>query len=270
MYFFRENIYPNIYAFLAQRKIKRRIEQLKQKGLNLVIPDSKELDLDEFNKELEEYRDSENDRKKVIDDKAKSSLFVVTLSITVILAGLNFIKDGKVTFRPPLLLLMIVGVAYFVLSAITAVRALNVREFYTLGPDDWIDQAQEQPTVMSLQKLTRVKMLYAAVKANELTLNIKTNFVDATFIGIRNGIILLSLAFIIAVGNIGNQVQFSDPPKSENLGQSSSKSDSKQEQTGESPALGINKQETTVSNNTQSGVVVPKNPTNNSYNINSH
>lgn len=236
-YFLRENIFPHIYAFHAQGKLRKKLDQLKQAGVNLVIPDSKVLDLEAFIAELKEYQDRENDRKKIIDDKAKSSLFVVTLSITVILAGLNFIKDGKVTFGPPLLLLVILGIVYFVLSGITAVRALNVHEFYTLHPDDWIAQDEGKPTVQSLQKLDRIKLLYTAIKANELALNIRTNFVDATFIGIRNGIMLLSLAFIIAVGNIGNQVRYTESLKNENSKYSSSNSNSEQTRRWDEDAL---------------------------------
>ncbi|MDQ3820799.1 MAG: hypothetical protein M3362_24365 [Acidobacteriota bacterium] len=256
--FLRENIFPNIYAFYAQRKLRRKIYQLQQKGVNLVIPDNKELDLEAFIAELKDYQDKEDDRKKAIDDKAKSSLFVITLSLTVILAGLNFLKDGKATFRTPLLLLVILGIAYFVLSGITAVRALNVREFFALHPDDWIEQAQDQPTVVGLQKLDRIKWLYTAIKANEPALNIKTNFVDATFVGIRNGLVLLSLAFVIAVGNIGNQVRFIESPKSGDSVQSNSNRDSRQDQHGTPLIEGASTQEGTISNSKQSEVDATK------------
>ncbi|HEU0144129.1 MAG TPA: hypothetical protein VFQ47_05030 [Nitrososphaera sp.] len=257
-YFLRENIYPNIYAFHAQRKIKRKIELLKQEGLSLVIPPNKDLDLDAFSVELKEYQNQENDRGKVIDDKAKSSLIVVTLSITVMLAGLNFIKDAKITFGYPLFILVLLGVTYLVISGITAVKALNISEFFTLHPDDWLEQGQDKPTIIGLQRIPRIKMLYAVIKANELALTIRTNFVDATFIGIRNGITLLALAFIIAVGNIGNQVRFNTPPKNDDSEPSSSSSNSKQGLPSTSPIQGYSTQETPISNNNQSEANMPK------------
>lgn len=260
-YFIRDNVFPHFYAFHAQSKIKRKIARLWEEGLNLIIANNKGLDLDAFREELEASQDRENDRKKTIEDKAKSCLFIVTLSITVMLGGINFVKDGKVTFRLPLLLLVISGVVYLVLSGVTAVQALNIREFYTLHPDDWIEEGQGRRAVVGLQRLNRIKMLYAVIKANELVLNIRTNFVHAAFIGIRNGIILLALAFIIAVGNIGNQVRFTEPAGNEAAKKASHNSDPDPGQSGTPQAQGASTPEAIAPANPQSGANSPEGQT---------
>jgi len=263
-YFIRDNAFPHFYAFHAQSKIKRKIARLREEGLNLVIPNNKELDLDAFKEELGASQARENDRKKIIEDKAKSSLFIVTLSITVMLGGINFVKDGKATFRLPLLLLVILGVVYLVLSGVTAVQALNIREFYTLHPDDWIEHGQGRRAVVGLQRTNRIKMLYAVIKANELVLNIRTNFVRATFIGIRNGIILLALAFIIAVGNIGNQIRFNEPLGSEATKEAGHGAGPNQTQTDTPPAQGPATPKATGTANTRLGANRPESQTSSS------
>jgi hypothetical protein len=149
--FFKQQIYPNLYAFYVGRKIRGQIDDLESKAPHFSVgPD---LDLDKALNELKEYVKREDDRKKVIDDKAKSSLLVITISSTILLTGLNLIKEGKISFRWPLLVIVLLGVIYFVLSAISSVEALTFSAFYGSYPDDWIIEIDEKKTITNLKNL---------------------------------------------------------------------------------------------------------------------
>src|SRR5919205_91144 len=206
--FLLQQVYPNLYAFHAKRKIQRKIAEMESNESRFSV--GPELDLDSFLDELKDYAKREDDRKKVIDDKAKSSLLIITISSTLMLTGLTLIKEGKIHFRLPLLVIIFLGITYFVLSAITSVVALSPLAFYGSHPDEWIKEVNGKQTLTELKKLDRIHRLYYDIKLNEYVLNIRNNFVSATLIGIRNGVLLLSLAFGIALSNIGNQVKYLD------------------------------------------------------------
>lgn len=65
---------------------------------DLEFESQRPADLNEFTDELETYLSRQDDRKKTIDDKAKSCLLVITVSATVALAGLNLFKEGPLLF----------------------------------------------------------------------------------------------------------------------------------------------------------------------------
>lgn len=195
--FLEQNLIPNLYAFWAEKILRNKIKKLKEKEFNIKI--GKNQDLDEFVKELTEHHHKEIERKKVIEDKAKASLFIIALSITLILGSLGFIKGRGVTLEPYILLILTTGVIYLLLSGITSIRALNIREFYDIYLENRIEENRGNLNIMSLDNQDRIARFYKIINLNQLMTMIRSNYVYATFIGIRNGIILLSLFFILVV-----------------------------------------------------------------------
>ncbi len=195
--FLDQNLIPNLYAFWAEKILRNKIKKLKEKEFNIKI--GKNQDLDEFVKELTEHHHKEIERKKVIEDKAKASLFIIALSITLILGSLGFIKGRGVTLEPYILLILTTGVIYLLLSGITSIRALNIREFYDIYLENRIEENRGNLNIMSLDNQDRIARFYKIINLNQLMTMIRSNYVYATFIGIRNGIILLSLFFILVV-----------------------------------------------------------------------
>lgn len=70
--------------------------------------------MDEFFEIVKKHHEKEFERKGVIEDKAKSSLFIVTLSITLILGSLSFVNSDKIMFPKFLLIFLIMGVIYII------------------------------------------------------------------------------------------------------------------------------------------------------------
>ena len=201
--FWQQNICPHIYAFSAEEVLKNKKNELK---IDFEIDNNQNVD--ELIEELEVYHQKEVERKKTIEDKAKSSLFVIALSVTLILGSLNFIKDIKTgTNFTLILLLLFLGLIYLVLSGVSSIKALNISEFHDIYIGDLINEKEDEKNIKIIDKKDRAEQLYKNIKLNQLKTNIKSNYVYATFVGIRNGIILISLFFIIFVGIIGNNLQ---------------------------------------------------------------
>ena len=91
--FFRR--YPNLeeyipfpYAYLAEESMQEKYNELDNKTAKINMEDH---DSKEFIKIIQMELEKEYERKKVIEDKAKSSIFVIALSLTFILSSLSFI-----------------------------------------------------------------------------------------------------------------------------------------------------------------------------------
>ncbi|HKP46313.1 MAG TPA: hypothetical protein VJT50_06915 [Pyrinomonadaceae bacterium] len=91
---------------------------------------------------------------------------------------------------------MISADAYFVLSAITAIKALVAVGLATPHPDDWVHSDNGQVTVT---KPDKTYLFYVIAKGNDNELNIRANYLTATLVGLRNGSVLLTIALALAV-----------------------------------------------------------------------
>lgn len=96
-------------------------------------------------------------------------------------------------------MILILGVILLFLSGITAIKAFNIGEYHDIYLNDRIREDGTRLNIVETPQEDKVSVLYKIVKLNQLTTNIRTNYVYATFIGIRNGIILVSIFFILAV-----------------------------------------------------------------------
>lgn len=198
-------MFPNLYSFYVERKIRQHFAKAEALDLDFAAEDPS--DLEDFTIELEAYQERQDERRKTIDDKAKSCLFVITVSTTLMLAGLSFVKEGKISFGYPLLILIGLGTAFFIVSVITSVKAMNVIPLNITHPNDWIVSSNGDKPI-TIKKPDKTHLLYRITMLNDYELNIRANFVSATLTGIRNGVLLLSLAFGFAILNLGNQIKY--------------------------------------------------------------
>ena len=163
-----------------------------------------EPDPDEILKDLNEFHQREKGRKGTVEDKAKACLFIIALTITLILGSLTFIKGGEpgTPFYLTGIVILILGVIFLCLSGITAIKALNVREYHDIQLHDRVGEDGTKLNIIKVEREEKISLLYKIIKLNQLTTNIRSNYVYATFIGIRNGIILISIFFILAVTDL--------------------------------------------------------------------
>lgn len=199
--FFLEHIIAFLYACYAERKLNHKLKELEKKEFN---PEKwKVEDLDRFIKELRGDIQKAREHKKVIEDKATASLFIISLSITIILGSLDFIEknDSGAILKNSIVLLLIAGVIYLLMAGVASIQALITRKFYDESLEDLIKEEGNNLKVADLDNMKRLGMYYKNVKLNQLVTIIRSNFVYASFIDIRNGIILFSIIFVMVVGN---------------------------------------------------------------------
>lgn len=148
---------------------------------------------------LEEYRQREINRKDVIEDKAKSSLFVITLSITFLTGVLKIIGEINIIS----LIYIIIGLSYFVLSGITAVEAIIPKPYYDIYFGDKFETKvlKDHKIKIKINKEQEIQALYKNVILNEFVIMKKTNYTDATFRGIVLGTFFISASLMLLLFN---------------------------------------------------------------------
>ena len=190
--FVKQEVFANIYAFVAERKIKGKYED---DGKTLVIS---EKSVKNIRATLDAYEEKEVERKRSIEEKAKSSLFVVALSVTISMTILGLLKDFHLAgITIAAVVLFLVALLYLILASITAIKAINIGEFHSLSLSHFIEREDGSLKRTRISDAEKAVDLYKYLKLNQRTNNIKANYVYATFIGIRNGIVLLALFFFI-------------------------------------------------------------------------
>jgi hypothetical protein len=156
-----QNVAPLPYAFYAEKKLNTKLQELR--GERCYMTPDKDADLNAVVDDLMRYHTLENDRKKSIDDKAKSALFIITLSSTIMLGGLTLVKGSEISFGVPLLLTISAGVVCFVQSGIASVIALSSRAFYGPNVVDQIKKVDGEYKIKPPTKLDQAYLLYRSL-----------------------------------------------------------------------------------------------------------
>lgn len=139
------------------------------------------------------YTTAEAERRKGIDDKAKSNLMAITLSITVLLGGLNSV--GRNELAPTTaglwgalsLFLLILGVAYLMFAGLKAIDALRIAKTFTPSPED----------ESGLTEVKRKAQLLWCLGQNQRISLIRTNSVSVSHQALVNGIVCLAILVVV-------------------------------------------------------------------------
>lgn len=197
-----QDVIPHLYAhFSANKKIGKKIQDMESKLNETMFGDDYEDDeLENLSSELKRYQEKERNQRDRIDDKAKASLFIIALTITLIIGSLNFINGiGKQNIPFVLFGILILGVIYLISAGIASIKAFNVREFHDIYFFQGIEKDNAKYKLIDKKK--EVNLLHSYIELNQERTRISTNYVYSTFIDIRNGLILVALFFITAIFN---------------------------------------------------------------------
>lgn len=191
--FLKQQVFPGIYATYVNRQISLIYEKQRESEVDVSGIKGKE---EEYVLKLKEEIKIQFDRKVKIEDKAKSLLFIITLAITTITFSLNYLKENSNQILP--LIFIVLSIIYFVFGGFRALQTFNIKQFHVDQPT--ID-FQENKFVLKPEKKTisHLKELIISKSLNDL-INIKTsNLTYASFILIRNGLIMFVLFFISTI-----------------------------------------------------------------------
>jgi hypothetical protein len=195
--FILQHIFPGFYATYANKIVAKIYD--KQQGFEVdltAIGTGKEKDyIEQVKTDLKE----QHDRKKIIEDKAKSLFFIIAVSITAITFSLNYLNSLAFNLYQIIALVFLgLSILYFVWGVVRALQTLNIRQFNVIQAEVEIT---DQNYKLSAKKSDTdfLKELIRSKQLNDL-INIRlSNFTYASFNLIRNGIILFVVFFAITI-----------------------------------------------------------------------
>lgn len=191
--FLKQQIFPGIYATFANKVISKIYKNQSESDVDISEINGEEVD---YIKKLEEEINNQLDRKVKIEDKAKSLLFIITLAITTITFSFNYLKENSNQIMPIIFILL--SIIYFVFGGIRALQTFNSKQFHVVQTN--ID-FQENRFILKPEKesVSYLKELIVSKSLNDL-INLKTsNLSYASFVLIRNGLIMFVLFFISTI-----------------------------------------------------------------------
>ena len=149
------------------------------------------LELDALLRHLKE----EQGRRQVIEDKAKTNILGITLAFTVILATVAFVpritevdKDIPGWGTWAFLALQLYGILSLLIGGVLALKTLRVAQYYMWTLQD------ERNYVTEEDKNAEVSWY---LRNNQLVSLLKSNFLDASYSCIRNGVAALAVSAIL-------------------------------------------------------------------------
>ena len=122
-------IFPYYELHEKNHILDKKFDLLKNKEFNL---DLKKINEENFLNELEKYEKNESNRQELIESKAKSTLFIITLVLTLLLGSINFIYQFNDKFNHLSIIILILGIIYFIFSIISIINVLKPEEYYNL------------------------------------------------------------------------------------------------------------------------------------------
>jgi len=203
-YFILQHIFPGFYAAYANGIVSKN--QQNQKGfdvdLTAITTEQEKEYIDQVKADLKE----QHDRKKIIEDKAKSLLFILAVSITAITFSLTYLKSIYFNVYQIIALIFLgTSISYFISGVIRALQTLNIRPFNVI-------QAEVEITDSSYKLIARkndndfLKVLIKKKQLNDLTNVCLANYTYASFSLIRNAIIFFVMFFVTTIyGNYFSQ-----------------------------------------------------------------
>lgn len=194
--FIKQEIFPGFYAGYVNKRISRSyVTQAKYEVDVSCASDNTSQYITDIKLDLA----NQLERKKIIEDKAKSLLFIITVAITAITFSLNYLNSLTINnYQTVSICLVFLSIIYFVFGAIRALQTINIRLFninqvkIECNTNKFVLIAKDDDSE-SLKGLIRDKQL------NDLIILRLSNFTYASFNLIRNGIVLFVLFFISTI-----------------------------------------------------------------------
>jgi len=148
--------------------------------------------------DVRKYLSAEAERRKSVEDKAKSNLVGITIGFPVVFAGLNFLTNEQIRavvsgpWAYATLASLAIGVIYLIYGGLKALTALQIARVYMASPTDEAGVEEEE----------RRAILLWCLEQNEKTTLLRTNALTVSFRSIRNGVITLALLILLLAGRM--------------------------------------------------------------------
>jgi hypothetical protein len=193
--FLSQHILPGRYAAFVEKQIKETSNQIDSANNFSIAEGSK----DDLTQQLTKNIEDQQVRKMGLEDKVKSILFGITVSITAITFSLNYQQIFVVSVVSILTLIALsFSIFYFVSSAIVAVKTLIPVGFSSFQINVEFDKDKQEIKLVPPDADIRLHQLLKDKMIND---NVNLCIANATYASlklIRNGIILFGVYFVLA------------------------------------------------------------------------
>jgi hypothetical protein len=194
--FFLQQIIPGVYASYANKIISENYKSQQNFDVDISAVSGNE---EEYIKQIKNDLENQFERKKRIEDKAKSLLFIIAVAVTAITFSLNYLKSLTIdVYQTISIAIVFLSIVYLMFGAIRALQTLNIRPFNIIQAE--VDKSEDRYVLQANQKDTNcLKDIIKKKQLNDL-INIRlSNYTYASFNLIRNGIVLFVLFFITTI-----------------------------------------------------------------------
>lgn len=189
-----DNIFPSVSTLIKRRKINNRIKEIEK--IKYIYKDT--YDEQKIIKELENYLNQCREERNIIDDKAKSTLLILTVTL-VFLTGVVTNKDKILSagiLGDTFLVLIVISILYFIFSVIHILECLNLSKYYSVTLNDKFIDTNNEFEYKEIESIQMIKNLYEYTKINQYENLNKKNALFASFTNIRNGVVIIGVIFI--------------------------------------------------------------------------
>ena len=195
--FILQHVFPGFYASYANNIVAKNYD--KQQGFEVDLTAIEMGNEKDYIEQVKVDLKEQHDRKKIIEDKAKSLLFIIAVSITATTFTLNYLNSIVFNLYQIIALIFLgISISYFVWGVVRVLQTLNIRQFNVIQAEIEIIE----PNYKLHAKKTDhdfLKELIRSKKLNDL-INIRlSNYTYASFNLIRNGIIFFAMFFTTTI-----------------------------------------------------------------------
>lgn len=187
-------IFPFIQLIISNKHIDKEYVKLENEKKELTY--SSYTSQQKIYSKLYNFVEKDLKRKKSIEDKGKSSLFVFSLVTSVMTIGLSFLLKSSWGLFSTLILIIII--MYLCLAVITTLKTIGGKDYNNLDFNE-IYNIEEKETEISLKESSLKRNINELYKYHELNQKIilqKINSLYTTFSLVKLTIILMVIFFV--------------------------------------------------------------------------
>lgn len=188
-----DEVIPIAGGWTAEKVMRKTMKAISEAE---VLPSNLQAQTELPLEVLVEYHERERRRKAIVEEKAKTNTLSVTVAVVILSASLGLARDinslwASKTLGNILMTMLALALLSFLQAGLCSVRALRVDQFFDVGLSVEVQVRGDDEG--------RRSVIAECIALNMLMTNIRSNYAEASYVGLRNGILLTSIATILLV-----------------------------------------------------------------------
>ncbi len=202
-----KTIFPWFNSKKANKKVKAKIDAISSGNFTQNVDYMKDYQHLKC-KEVEDFFNKTLDVKKSLEDKLKTSLFSVTIGITVLTSAISFLySDGisslNITFKGIIFTTGSIAIIYMIIAGIFAVKTISgFISVYQLFPEDLANKSYDE----------KKESIAVCAELNSLSNIIRQNLMSVSYHSIIISLIVITIFFfLIGIASFFQDIKIKNP-----------------------------------------------------------